>query len=1184
MDVTFLLGPAGSGKTHRCLADVRAALRAEPDGPPILFLAPKQATFQIERQLLADGALAGWTRLHILSFERLAQWILDALDFPQPEWLDEEGRLMVLRAILAQRHGELKIFHATARLPGFARQLSLLLRELQRHQLTPARLLAFRANCSSTLAVKLDDLAALLRAYNDWLAARNLRDADSLPDLATAALREAASASFRIPQLWLDGFAEMTPQELDLLAALAPFCDRATLAFCLEAEPREDPSWLSPWSIVGRTFLRCREHFAAQRNSEIHVEVLPRRAETSRFTNAPALVHLEEHWNHPARCISTDDERAAQFLLTRPSATLSPSDGERAGVRGNPSGSTLPLDESPIRAFQCADPEAEAVLAAREILRHVQGGGRFRDCAVLVRSLDAHHVPLRRVFTRYDIPFFLDRRESAAHHPLAELTRAALRVVAFNWRHDDWFAALKTGLAGASDDAVDRLENLALARGLQGDQWLTPIQIDADESQTNFSEECRQKLTPPFLHLRSALGEKPTGLQLAAAIRTFWNELKIADTLEEWTRVVVDSALRTPHSALHSTVWRQLQTWLENIERAFADAASARTLREWLPILEAGLGGLTVGVVPPALDQVLVGAVDRSRNPDLELAIVLGLNEGVFPAPPAASPLLTEPERDELDTLDRRLAFSPRPRHGHERYLGYIACTRPRCRLVLTCAQRDVNGGELNPSPLLAHIQRLFPSLNIEAAPDANWPDALHPCEVMAPLISGAQAARLRAEHADASVGLESGTPATTEIRVGGPPALQSLRDLACFREPLAKAAQLRALGSETLSSAAVEKLFGRNLDTSVSALEDYAECPFRFLAARGLKAQEREEFTVDASRTGTFMHEAMKEFHQRTKVLGKKWSDWQPAEAAKEIERIGTALLVGFSHKLFEQSAAARFTGRVQIEQLQRLVAVLVAWARQNKFEPREVEVSFGMGEKQLLPWELALAGGHALRLHGRVDRVDVCRDATTGDAWAIVLDYKSSARALDALRVANGLELQLLAYLGALAALGDPEPLFGAKKLHPAGVFYVPLRGVRLGGSGSRSEVLANRDAAQREAYQHTGRFDAEAIPWLDTRGEEKGEQFKFKFNKDETLSKSGNDALASGEFKKLLNSVQAKLVEFGDAIFAGQFPVAPYRKGSETACDWCKFKPVCRFDPWTQPYRALKKPAQTHARQDA
>src|ERR1039457_3138215 len=60
----FLLGPAGSGKTFLCLKEIRAALLENPEGPPslhfgaasppLILLAPKQATFQLERQLLAN--------------------------------------------------------------------------------------------------------------------------------------------------------------------------------------------------------------------------------------------------------------------------------------------------------------------------------------------------------------------------------------------------------------------------------------------------------------------------------------------------------------------------------------------------------------------------------------------------------------------------------------------------------------------------------------------------------------------------------------------------------------------------------------------------------------------------------------------------------------------------------------------------------------------------------------------------------------------------------------------------------------------------------------------------------------------------------------------------------------------------------------------------------------------------
>src|SRR6266702_78251 len=76
MRTRFLLGPAGSGKTCRCLAEIGAELKASPEGLPLVLLVPKQATFQLERQLLARPDLPGYTRLQILSFERLAEFVL----------------------------------------------------------------------------------------------------------------------------------------------------------------------------------------------------------------------------------------------------------------------------------------------------------------------------------------------------------------------------------------------------------------------------------------------------------------------------------------------------------------------------------------------------------------------------------------------------------------------------------------------------------------------------------------------------------------------------------------------------------------------------------------------------------------------------------------------------------------------------------------------------------------------------------------------------------------------------------------------------------------------------------------------------------------------------------------------------------------------------------------------------
>src|SRR5690606_2926460 len=174
--------------------------------------------------------------------------------------------------------------------------------------------------------------------------------------------------------------------------------------------------------------------------------------------------------------------------------------------------------------------------------------------------------------------------------------------------------------------------------------------------------------------------------------------------------------------------------WLQNLELAFAH--EALFLNEWLPIVEAGLSNLSVGVIPPALDQVLVGAIDRSRNPDLQMAFVLGVNEGVFPAPPAAPILLNRSDREMLALHNAPVGPDFLNQIGLERYYGYIACTLGRREVVLTLADRDSAARELDPSAFIDDLQRLFPSLSVEQFESCvHWLDAEHWSELIVPLL-----------------------------------------------------------------------------------------------------------------------------------------------------------------------------------------------------------------------------------------------------------------------------------------------------------------------------------------------------------------------------------------------------------------------------------------------------------------
>ena len=1126
MSAQFLLGPAGSGKTFRCVQAVRAELLRSPDGPPLIFLAPKQATFQLERQLLSgsdagsgeqagrDGCLGGYTRLHILSFERLAAFILARLGIVLPDTLTDEGRVMVLRALLARHHAELKVFRATARLTGFATQLAGLLQELQRSGASAAALdrLAAKVSVRGQLPDKLHDLALMWSRYEAWLQARregggNLEDASRLLDLAASGLKEksAAGLSLSLGGLWMDGFAEMTPQEVDLLSALVPHCTEATLAFCLDGEPRVDASWLSPWTVVGKTFLKCRAGVAHALKVEPKVEVLSRDLCKGRFSAAPELLQLERAW-----------------------------------VGGVGSNNPDASNASPaVRLVACPNKEAEAILAARAIRHHVLAGGRYRECAILVRSLDGYHELLRRVLRQYEIPFFLDRREPVAHHPLAELTRYALRTVAFDWRQEDWFGALKSGLAGVADGEVDWLDNEALKRGWEGQVWREPLVIAEDITLAQRLEELRERAVGPFLRLAEAVAAarfRPDGRALAEAISQLWRNLGVEERLEAWGESAQRLGLA---NVAHGTVLAQMQDWAANLERAFADVPLS--LRDWLPILEAGFAGMTVGVIPPSLDQVLVGSIDRSRNPDLQKTFVLGVNEGVFPAPPQPAVLLTDSDRLELEAHGMVLGARVRHQLGHERYFGYIAFTRARRQLTVTWAEADEAGVPGNPSSFVGAIRAAVPSAVIETYTEPDWSGACHGSELAGHVI-----------HPERCV-----------------PELQALAQLPEFAAMIERQRRsTQALSRSNLGSETAKRLYGNELRTSVSALEDFAACPFRFLAARGLRAEERVEFVVDSRQRGSFQHEVLQKFHEHVRSQGRQWRDVAPQEARLLIRTIGGKCAQEFQNGLLQADETRRFAATTMIANLEELMATLVAWAGNYAFNPAEVEVSFGLEGAPLPGWTISLSDGRALKLRGRMDRVDVCR-LEDGSALVVICDYKSSGRQMDDAKIEAGIELQLLSYLAALAQMPEARAWLGAGQLTPAGVFYVPLRG-KLSSTKLRTTEHGDSSAA----FQHRGRFDGGSLRCFDIGGGADGGQFKFALKKDGSFAARGNEALPPPGFPELVRAAEARLRTLGERIYQGEAGVQPYRHKQQTACDLCHYRAVCRFDPWTTNFRSLQR----------
>ena len=121
MAVQFILGRSGSGKTRCCIRAIVDAL-VEQSEQQLILLVPEQATYQAERAILADERVAGYSRLHVLSFDRL-QFLLLGKNTAMPR-LSRIGRQMIIHRILHNNQDKLQIFGTESTLSGLSRQMA----------------------------------------------------------------------------------------------------------------------------------------------------------------------------------------------------------------------------------------------------------------------------------------------------------------------------------------------------------------------------------------------------------------------------------------------------------------------------------------------------------------------------------------------------------------------------------------------------------------------------------------------------------------------------------------------------------------------------------------------------------------------------------------------------------------------------------------------------------------------------------------------------------------------------------------------------------------------------------------------------------------------------------------------------------------------------------------------------
>lgn len=1091
----FVYGNTGSGKTAWIVAQIMEDLR---HGFPVILLVPEQQSMETELLLSERAEHEGISTvgLEVLSFSRLANRVFREYGGLSYRYIDRGGRALLMWHTLYRLTPVLEEYR-NIRLTDRS-VLQKLLRAVDsfaQYGATPAMLEETAQRLeeeeeNDRLCRKLRDMALLFASYRSLLQ----RDYDDpTDDLTRLAQTLRAHAFFAGRRVYLDSFYGFTGCEYAVIEQILAQSELVTvsLSYCPDSR-------LGIFAPLRRTDRDLRAIAARQQIAFFPDTVL---REPIRFAS-PALGQLEQNlWDYAINSPLTADK---------------------------PEGIAL-------RA--CANLFEEAETVAREILRQVRAGARFRDHVVIARELGRYHGVIDAVFERYGIPYFWSERVEITEKPLIRLILSSLAVIAEHWKCDDVLSCAKTGLLPLTDEECDILENYTTVWAISGWQWLedepwsmnpdgyVPLLTERGRTLLQRVNEVRFKLTAPLSALGEALHEGCTVRECCEALCRYLEELSVCEKIEA----------QGDREAI--ALWNTVMDALDQLVALFPEACvNADIFSQLLRLL---FESTDFGRIPTAMDQVLIGSASGIRVQGAAHAYLLGANDGIFPANVDEDGLFSDRELIAMEGVGLSLSPTADLRADEELLCFYRAVSAVSHSVTVTYALADPNGAALRPSEAVNRMLTLFPALGAHLHREETDPlsSVLSPYDLL-----------------------------DLTVRYAGS-AFGEAAKAVCMASPML-AAQLEALDrpiedtAATVSRETVNAIFPQDLRLSQTRLESYVMCGFSYYCRYVLKLEPQQRAEFRPLEVGNFVHRILEVFFRRISTpegLRHTLSD-------AETDRLLDEVIEDYMHPLMAQM-------RVGVRRLQHLFRRLRRTTRllvhnlldefaQSKFVPTFFELPIAEGNPEgVEPLHITLADGTTTSIYGKVDRVDTYRRGK--DVYVRVVDYKTGSRDFSLSDVEKGLNLQMLLYLFSLWK--NAEPLFrrriGAEEgeILPAGVLYLSARSPELSLERELSpdEVLALAD----KKLQRRGLLldDPEVL-----RAMEDPPSARFI----PVSLKNGGDGYAAGApvaslatFGALADQVTDTVRRIAESIRAGNANAVPYRSGKQDACAYCPMKPICR-----------------------
>lgn len=487
MGLRIIYGKPGSGKSTYCFQEIADKIRKEKK---IYMITPEQFSFTAETKLMKTVKEHAIMNAEVVTLSRMAYRVLSEIGGSSKTHLTKQGKAMLIYSILNQYKKELKFLGKSDENIDLSLQA---MTEFKKHGITVENLKEETEKIEDTyLKTKLKDMVLIYEKFQEQIQGKYIEEADLLTILANH-IEETDFISNAI--IYFDEFAGFTKQEYEVIKKFIKLAKQVNITICTDdlnfnTNPDMDIYYSNKTTIAKIWSLVNENNFVLEEPVHLNKQY--------RF-KTKELQHLSKNIsNHKSTNYEKKVENIALFLAQ--------------------------------------NPYSEIENIAKKITNLIpKENMRYKDIAIITKNIDEYASLVRAIFSKYNIPVFIDEKREVSQNIVIQYVLALLEVINKNFSSESVFNYLKLGFSEIELDEIFELENYCNKWGIKQNKWKKDFvyEMEKEERKQKIERynELRKQITEPLLEWKEKINQNKTVKNITKSLYELLQEQKIEEKI-----------------------------------------------------------------------------------------------------------------------------------------------------------------------------------------------------------------------------------------------------------------------------------------------------------------------------------------------------------------------------------------------------------------------------------------------------------------------------------------------------------------------------------------------------------------------------------------------------------------------------------------------------------------------------